>query len=85
MTTNFLQAQMPNRKGNISKKPPMGNTGVTAGTGSNKCAVANAPGSQGAPKAMGDVNCARDQKVQVSRPAGSYGANDGYRSSSFLK
>lgn len=86
MSTNFLYAQAPNRKGNISKMPPKNNVGVTAVTGP-KHGTATPKGNQGAPKAGGDVNCAYDQKVSVStpKPYNTKTTNDGYRSSSFLK
>jgi hypothetical protein len=83
MTTNFLYAQAPNRKGNQSKHTA-GTGGVTAVTGANKRGVAQPAGSQGAPKAGGSIT-GQHQKVQVSRPKADYCANDGYRSSSFLK
>jgi hypothetical protein len=83
MTTNFLYAQAPNRKGNQSKHTPSagGVTAVTRPQGS----TAYAAGRQGAPKVCCDPTTGNGQKVQVSRPAASYGNNDGYRSSSFLK
>ena len=82
MTTNFLYAQAPNRKGNMSKHTP-GAGGVTAVT-NPKGSTAYAPGRQGAPDACCDVTKGRGQKVSVSRPTASYGNNDGYRSSSYL-
>lgn len=82
MSTNFLYAQAPNRKGNQSKHTP-GTGGVTAVTGA-KHGVAQPKGSQGAPKASGSITGIH-QKVQVSRPKESCGCNDSYRSSSFLK
>lgn len=85
MTTNFLYAQAPNRKGNVSKHTPASNTGVTAVTGANKRGVAQPSGSQGAPKVCCDATCGRGQKVAVDRPKAAYGANDGYRNSSYLK
>ena len=80
MTTSFLMTQMPNRKGNIGK-PPKSNTGVTAVTGNGR-AVSQPNGSQGAPKASGNIYPSSG-KAQVSRPKADYCANDGYRSSSF--
>lgn len=66
MTTNFLYAQAPNRKGNISKRVPGmgGPLGVTAVTGPSH-GVATPKGSQGAPNATGNI-ASRNQKVQVS-------------------
>lgn len=83
MSTNFLYAQAPNRKGNQSKHTA-GTGGVTAVTGANKRGVAQPTGSQGAPKAGGSIT-GQHQKVQVSRPKADYCANDGYRSSSYTK
>lgn len=83
MTTNFLYAQAPNRKGNQSKHTP-GAGGATAVTGANKRGVAQPTGSQGAPKAGGNIY-AVGNKAQVSRPKADYCNNDGYRNSSFLK
>jgi len=71
-----LMAQMPNRVGNVSKHTPVGNTGVTAQT-NTKHGVAQPKGAQGAPKAGGSITGIH-QKVTVSRPKGSYGANCGY-------
>ena len=86
-----LMAQAPNRKGNIDKHPAKKSGGVTAVTGSMGN-TAFAPGSQGAPSyakatdnTAAGATAGRKQKVQVSRPASSYGCNDGYRSSSYLK
>ena len=84
MSTNFLYAQAPNRVGNKSKHPADRSGGVTAVT-RPQGDVAYAAGRQGAPKAGKDATCGNGQKVQVSRPKDSYGNNDGYRSSSFLK
>lgn len=84
MSTNFLYAQAPNRKGNVSKHTPANNTGVTAVTGA-KHGTATPKGSQGNPGVGGDATCGRHQKVAVSTPKSNYGNNDGYRSSSFLK
>jgi hypothetical protein len=85
MTTNFLYAQAPNRKGNISKTQPSHTGGVTAMT-NTKHGVAQPKGAQGAPAAGGKVN-GRNQSVMVSRPKADYcGCNDGYlKNSSFLK
>lgn len=75
MSTNFLYAQSPNRKGNISKKPVNGNSGVTAVTGP-KHGVATPKGSQGAPSYSRQTENqnvgatgGRHQKVSVSTPA----------------
>ena len=77
MTTNFLFAQAPNRKGNISKTQPSHTGGVTSVT-RPQGSLAQPKGSQGAPAAGGKVN-GRNQKVQVSRPKDDYcGCNDGF-------
>ena len=65
MTTNFLFAQAPNRKGNISKHTA-GPGGVTAVTGA-KHGTATPKGNQGAPKAGGNVFPVGN-KVSVSTP-----------------
>jgi hypothetical protein len=78
-------AQMPNRKGNVAKHTPKGNTGVTANTGLNKRQVSQPSGAQGAPKAGGTVHGTCSCPLSVSKPKSSYGANDGYRNSSYLK
>ena len=83
MTTNFLYAQAPNRKGNQSKHTPSHSGGVTSVT-RPQGSLAQPQGAQGAPSAGGSIT-GRHQKVQVSRPAANYGNNDGYRSSSYLK
>jgi len=70
--TNFLFAQMPNGKGNISKKPPFHK--YPSG-GTSKVVV---HGTQGAAKATGNVH-AGGQKVQLSTPKCDYGNNDGYK------
>ena len=82
MTTNFLYAQAPNRKGNMSKHTPGagGVTSVTRPQGS----TAYGKGRQGAPSAGGNPGAGRGQKVQVSRPADNCGYNDSYRNSSYL-
>jgi hypothetical protein len=66
MSTNFLYAQAPNRKGNISKDPAKLSGGVTAITRSGG-GLSQPSGSQGAPKANGNIT-GRHQKVQVSKP-----------------
>jgi hypothetical protein len=78
-----LMAQMPNRKGNVSKHTPSSNTGVTAVT-RPQGNLSQPKGAQGAPKATGNVYPSSG-KPQVSRPKADYCNNDGYRSSSFLK
>jgi hypothetical protein len=85
MTTNFLYAQTPNRKGNQSKHTPTGKGGAT-GVTNPKGSTAYAAGHVGAPAAGGKVN-GRNQPVQVSRPKADYcGCNDGYlKNSSYLK
>ena len=86
MTTNFLYAQAPNRKGNISKHTATGTggaTGVTRPQGSTSYSA----GHVGAPAAGGKVN-GRNQKVQVSTPAAynTKSTNTGYlKNSSYLK
>jgi hypothetical protein len=86
MNTNFLYAQAPNRKGNISTKSVDGNSGVTAITGA-KHGVATPKGSQGAPSYSrqtenqnAGVTAGRKQKVMVSTHADYCGTikNDGY-------
>jgi hypothetical protein len=66
MTTNFLYAQAPNRKGNVSKSTPTGVGGATGVTGA-KHGVATPKGSQGAPSATGSIT-GRHQPVSVSTP-----------------
>lgn len=79
-----LMAQAPNRVGNKSKDPAKHGGGVTAVTRPSG-GVSYAAGHQGAASTGKDATCGRYQKVSVSRPADSYGNNDGYRSSSYLK
>lgn len=81
-------AQMPNRKGNVSKTlpDPTNSKGVTAVTGKNTRSVSQPSGNQGAPKATGKPHPGCCGPVNVSRPAAaSYGANDSYRNSSYKK
>lgn len=81
-----LMAQMPNRVGNKSTKPPQRNVGVTAVT-RPQGSVTYGADHQGAPSAGGSIT-GRNQKVQVSRPKANYGCNDGYlkgSSTSYLK
>ena len=77
-----LMAQAPNRKGNISKKPPINNVGVTAVT-NPKGSVAYAPGKMGVATHNGNPTGGRGQKVMVStpKPYCSYTENDGYMNS----
>lgn len=86
MSTNFLYAQAPNRKGNVSKHTPSHSGGVTAVTGA-KHGTATPKGSQGAPSVGYDATCGRHQKVAVNtpKPYNTKTTNEGYRSSSFLK
>ncbi len=79
-----LMAQAPNRVGNKSKDPAKHGGGATAVT-RPQGGLSQPSGAQGAPATGKDATCGRYQKVAVSRPKDSYGANDGYRSSSFLK
>ena len=78
MSTNFLYAQAPNRKGNLSKCPAKHSGGATADCGP-KHGVSGPTGQQGAPKATGNI-ASRNQKVQVSTHADYCGTikNDGY-------
>ena len=82
MTTNFLFAQAPNRKGNISKDPAKLTGGVTAVT-RPQGGLMQPAGNQGAPKASGSITGIH-QKVMLSKPMGYDGAchNDGYMSKS---
>ena len=86
MSTNFLYAQAPNRKGNMSKHTAQHSGGATADCGP-KHGVSGPTGQQGAPKAAGDIT-GRHQKVQVSTHADYCGTikNDGYmKNSSYNK
>ena len=76
MTTNFLYAQSPNRKGNVSKHTPTGTGGAT-GVTNPKGSTSYSTGHVGAPAAGGKVN-GRNQPVQVSRPKANTGSNFGY-------
>ena len=67
MSTNFLFAQAPNRKGNQSKHTPASNTGVTAVT-RPQGGTAYAAGRQGAPAVGKEATSGRGQKVMVSKP-----------------
>lgn len=82
MTTNFLYAQSPNRKGNVSKHTPTGVGGATGVTGP-KHGVATPKGSQGPASAGGNIT-GRHQKVSVSTPKcyDKTPVNDGYMSKS---
>jgi hypothetical protein len=71
MTTNFLYAQAPNRKGNIGKIAASHSTGVTAVTGKAH-GTATPKGNQGAPayacatdNTAAGVTAGRKQKVMV--------------------
>jgi hypothetical protein len=78
-----LMAQAPNRKGNISKKPPISNVGVTAQT-RPQGSVAYAPGKMGVASHNGNPMNGKGQKVMVSRPKELYDGmchNDGYMNS----
>lgn len=90
MTTNFQFAQAPNRKGNISKRPVNGNSGVTAITNA-KHGLATPKGSQGAPayarqteNQNAGVTSGRKQKVMVQTHCDYDGKikNDGYMNKS---
>ena len=86
MTTNFLFAQAPNRKGNQSKHAPTGTGGVT-GVTRPQGSTAYSVNHQGPAKAGGNI-ATRGQKVQVSRPEcyDTKATNTGYlKGSSFLK
>ena len=82
MTTNFLYAQTPNRKGNISKNGPSKSGGATNVT-AQKHGTATPKGNQGAPKATGNVYPVGN-KVSVSTHADYCGTikNDGYMNKS---
>ena len=66
MTTNFLYAQAPNRKGNVSKDIPSKKGGAT-NVNSPSHGVSGPKGQQGAPKAGGNVFPVGN-KVSVSTP-----------------
>lgn len=76
--TNFLYAQAPNRKGNISKHPAKHESvkGGTSGVVTH--------GTQGAEKASGNI-AGRKQPVSLSTPKAYCGKieNDGYLKGSF--
>lgn len=78
MSTNFLYAQSPNRKGNVSKHTVSKSGGATNVCGP-KHGVSGPTGQQGAPKATGNI-ASRNQKVMVSTHADYCGScmNDGY-------
>ncbi len=84
---NFLYAQAPNRKGNVSKMPPA-HKAVTGGT-SKLATPKGAQGNQKAPDAHGhDNQAAMKQPVKLSTPKPYCGhiENDGYlKNSSYLK
>ena len=84
MTTNFLFAQSPNRKGNASTHTVSHDKGVTAMT-NTKHGTAQPSGSQGAPSyscatsnTAAGATSGRKQGVMVSRPAANTGKNFGY-------
>ena len=79
-----LMAQAPNRVGNKSKDPAKHGGGVTAVT-RPQGGTSYPAGHQGPASTGKDATCGRYQKVAVSRPKDSYGNNDSYRSSSYLK
>lgn len=86
MTTNFLFAQAPNRKGNQSKHTP-GPGGVTSVT-RPQGATAYSVGHQGKPDVCCDPTKGRGQKVAVSTPSAynTKATNTGYlKGSSYLK
>ena len=78
MNTNFMSAQAPNRKGNVSKHTPSKSGGATNVTAA-KHGTATPKGNQGAPAANGNIT-GRHQKVMVSTHADYCGTikNDGY-------
>ena len=78
---NFLYAQAPNRKGNISKDIPSKSGGATNVTAA-KHGTSTPKGSQGAPKASGNVYPVGN-KVSVStpKPYCTKTDNDGYMNS----
>ena len=82
MTTNFLFAQAPNRKGNVSKHTPSNSGGATNVTAA-KHGTATPKGNQGAPKANGNA-FPIGNKVSVSTPKcyDKTPVNDGYMSKS---
>jgi hypothetical protein len=82
MTTNFLYAQAPNRKGNQSKHTVSKSGGATNVTGPAH-GMSGPKGQQGAPKAGGNVFPVGN-KVSVSTHADYCGhiMNDGYMNKS---
>ena len=77
MTTSFLYAQAPNRKGNISKQTAKLDGGVTAVT-RPQGNTAYPAGRQAPPKPCCDVTAGRGQKVSVAYGKAIGGKNDGY-------
>ena len=75
--TNFLYAQAPNRKGNISKQTAKLEGGVTAVT-RPQGNTAYPAGRQAVPKAGGNVTAGRGQKVSVAYGKALTAKNDGY-------
>lgn len=95
MSTNFLYAQAPNRKGNVSKHIATGVGGCTVVTPAKSHGTATPKGNQGVP-AFGrasnnkdaGVTAGRKQKVMVNTHADYCGTclNDGYiKNSSYTK
>lgn len=83
MSTNFLYAQAPNRKGNISKDVAKKDGGATNDTGRNVNRVYQPKGAQGAPSATSNPLAGRKQAVSVAKPKDNCGCNDSYLSSSY--
>jgi hypothetical protein len=79
MTTNFLYAQAPNRKGNQSKHTAKHEGGVTAVT-RTQGNTTYALGHQAAPKTSGSTTSGRGQKISVTYPKcnDAIGSNTGY-------
>lgn len=77
MTTNFLYAQAPNRKGNQSKQTAKHEGGVTAVT-RPQGNTAYPAGRQAPPKPCCDVTTGRGQKVSVAYGKALTAKNDGY-------
>lgn len=86
MSTNFLYAQAPNRKGNVSKHTP-GEGGVTSITGGSG-GLSQPSGNQGKPSISSSTTSGRGQKVMVSMPKAydCCSTNTGYlKNSSYTK
>lgn len=87
MTTNFLFAQAPNRKGNAATHEASHYKGVTAVT-RPQGSLAQPSGAQGAPSyaratdnTSSGATSGRKQGVMVMRPCSDYGNNDQYKNS----